>query len=73
MTCASPKDLARLEALEDAYYSGTLQVTHGDKTVRYRSLDDIWQAILRLKERMGCGDASGGRSRTIHATYTKGL
>lgn len=72
--CKTPEQRARLEALEEAYFSGVLQVSHGDKTVRYRSLDELWTALQRHKELCGCGaGAAGGAHRTRYGRYTKGL
>lgn len=39
----------QLEELKAAYAAGVLTVRHGDKTVQYASMDDLWTAILRLE------------------------
>lgn len=40
---------AQLDALRDAYARGVTSVRHGDKTVTYASLEDMWRAIQRLE------------------------
>ncbi len=62
----------RLRALEDAYFSGTKQVTHGDRTVTYRSLEELWEAIARLRDMMGLDDGVR-RARVRVGVYNKGL
>lgn len=39
----------QLTALEDAYAAGELNVRHGDKSVTYASMGDLWDAIQRLR------------------------
>ena len=39
----------QLAALEAAYAAGVTVVKHGDKVVQYASLDDLWDAILRVR------------------------
>ena len=38
-----------LTELEEAYAAGILNVRHGDKSVTYASLSDLWQAVLRVR------------------------
>jgi len=42
-------DADQLAALEDAYTAGVLSVRHGDKTLVYPSMSDLWDAIVRLR------------------------
>ena len=67
---AKSKDEQRLEALEDAYFSGVLTVTYGDKSTTYRSSNDMLKAINALRARLGLD--GGGRRRRI-ACFTKDL
>ena len=39
----------QLTTLEEAYAAGVLTVKHGDKTVTYGSMEQLWAAILRLR------------------------
>lgn len=48
---------AHLAALEEAYASGATRVTYEGKSIEYRSLVDLDQAIRRVKE--GLAAASG--------------
>ncbi len=38
-----------LDALKAAYAAGVLSVRHGDKTVVYASMEDLWNAIQRIE------------------------
>ena len=44
---------AELDALESAYWSGALNVRHGDKLVTYRTADEMWEAIRRARRALG--------------------
>lgn len=39
----------QLSELEQAYAAGVTSVGHGEKRVTYASLEDMWQAIQRLR------------------------
>ena len=43
----------QLDALETAYYSGTLKVKYGDREVNYRTADEMLRIISRLKKKLG--------------------
>lgn len=45
-------DAQRLEALEDAYYSGQRSVQLDGQRIEYQDMDAMWQAICRLKAKM---------------------
>lgn len=60
----------QLEALERAYFSGMSEVTIGEQTVKYASLDKLWDAIMRLRgliadEEDGGSGGSGGRTQAV--------
>jgi len=38
-----------LDELQAAYAAGVTQIRHGDKTVVYGSLEDLWKAIQRIE------------------------
>lgn len=64
-------DQQRLDALEDAYYSGVKTVEYANgKSVTYRSLSEIGAAIDRLKEKMGTAER---KDRRRYAEHSKGL
>lgn len=65
-------DEQRLAALEDAYFSGVLEVQYGDKTTKYRSLNDIERAMNALKDRIGGADKAA-HLRRRYAEFDKGL
>lgn len=64
----TPKQQAWLDALEDALYSGVLEVQHGDRTVKYRSLSDIMRAIALLK---GEGGDNSGKISRRYAEFSR--
>jgi hypothetical protein len=45
-------DAQRLEALEDAYYSGQRSVQLDGQRIEYQDMDEMWKAICRLKAEM---------------------
>jgi len=69
---AGMTDQDRLAALEDAYYSGVLQVSHGDRMTRYRSMEELAQAIALLKEKLGHTPRARSGNRML-ASFSKGL
>lgn len=60
-------DLANLKA---ALLTGALEVSVGDRTIRYRSQTEII-ALIRLIEAQMAGSATQNPSK-IQATYSKG-
>lgn len=61
---------AQLDALEAAIAEGSLIVKYADKSVQYRSLDEM----IRIREliRQALGQSSGSASR-IYPVVSKGL
>jgi hypothetical protein len=51
---------AQLSAMEDAYARGVTSVRHGDKTVTYGTLADLWLAILRIRRALASPRYLGG-------------
>ena len=43
---------AQLTALEKAYASGALEVKHGDKTIKYRSGEEMLAALMKLRREL---------------------
>lgn len=65
----SAKQQAWLDALEDALYSGVLEVSHGDRTVKYRSMNELMRAIEMLKASAGVGGA--GKMSRRYAEFSR--
>ena len=63
---------AHLDALEAALVKGEKRVTFGDKTVEYRSIDEI-QAAIREVEASLARAAGARRTRQIRVTTDKGF
>ena len=67
----------QLEALETALTQGERRVSFGDKTVEYRSVDELRQAIREVKRGLSEQAASTGlwpgAPRQIRVTTTKGF
>jgi len=67
----------QLEALETALTQGERRVSFGDKTVEYRSVDELRQAIRDVKRGLSEQAASTGlwpgAPRQIRVTTTKGF
>lgn len=57
-----------LDALKKAKYSGALEVRQGDKSIKYRSLAEMNQAIAQLEASLG---VRTGSSFTVYSS--KGL
>jgi len=57
---------AQLDALEDAIAQGVLEVSYSDKTVKYRSLDEM----LRVRDLMrnALGITTSTSKRIYHST-----
>jgi hypothetical protein len=68
---------AQLEALQAALTQGERRVSFGDKTVEYRSVDEIRQAIREVKRGLSEQAASTGlwpgAPRQIRMTTSKGF
>lgn len=60
----------RLDALEEAKYSGVLEVDYGDRRIRYRSMAALKEAIYDLKIEMGLIKT---KNRRRYAEHSKGL
>jgi len=67
----------QLQALESALAKGEKRVTFGDKTVEYRSVDEIKSAIREvrrgLSEQAAATGLWPGSPRQIRITTTKGF
>ena len=67
----------QLEALQTALTQGERRVSFGDKTVEYRSVDEIRQAIREVKRGLSEQAASTGlwvgAPRQIRVTTSKGF
>ena len=68
---------AQLQALRDALAKGEKRVTFGDKTVEYRSVDELMAAIEAVKrdlfEQAAATGLWPGASRQIRVTTGKGF
>lgn len=68
---------AQLQALESALVKGERRVSYGDKTVEYRSVDELKAAIREVKRGISeQATATGlwpGPSRQIRVTTLKGF
>lgn len=60
----------QLDALETAIAAGTLEVSVGDKKVRYHSLDEMIRLRDIIKNQLAA-DAQTQKSRAIFATFMK--
>ena len=63
---------AQLQALETALAKGEHRVSFGDKTVEYRSVEEL-QAAIRTVESELARSAGTTRKRQIRVTTSKGL
>ena len=61
---------AHLDALLEAYASGTLSVGHGDQRVQFASGADMWLAIRRLAAILGVS-LPGTQARRTFASYRR--
>lgn len=61
---------AQLDALETAIASGTLEVTTGDKKVRYHSLDEMIRLRDLIRNQIAA-DSNTQSSRASFATFMK--
>ena len=62
---------AGLDALIEAYESGSLSVGHGDKRVQFGSEADLWMRIKRVSAALGIA-VPGLVWRRTYAKFTKG-
>lgn len=64
----------QLDALERAYFSGMAEVTIGEQTVKYASLDKLWDAIMRLKQSIADDETGGpaGNGGRVQAVAGRG-
>jgi hypothetical protein len=60
----------QLDALETAIAAGTLEVSVGDKKVRYHSLDEMIRLRDLIKNQLAT-DAQTPKSRASFATFMK--
>lgn len=61
---------ADYDALLSAYNQGVTQVQFRDRTVRYRTLDEMDRILIKMRKELGIGDA--GQTRRYYS-YSKGL
>ena len=62
----------QLDALKRALATGERRVSFGDKTVEYRSVEEL-QAAIRTVESELARSAGAGRKRQIRVTTAKGF
>ncbi len=66
-------DLVRQRsALREAMRSGVLTITHGDKTVKHRSMADMQAALSDINSEIGVLTGTG-RRRIRYTSVRKGL
>ena len=63
---------AQLQALESALAKGERRVTFADKTVEYRSVDELRAAIRAVEAELARGAGTPAK-RQIRVTTSKGL
>lgn len=64
--------LEQLDALKRALATGERRVTFGDKTVEYRSIDELRAAIRAVESELARG-AGSASMRQIRVTTAKGF
>ncbi len=64
--------LEQLDALKRALATGERRVTFGDKTVEYRSIDELRAAIRAVESELARGAGSASK-RQILVTTAKGF
>jgi len=64
--------LEQLDALKRALATGERRVTFGDKTVEYRSIDELCAAIRAVESELARG-AGSASTRQIRVTTAKGF
>ncbi|MEM9681650.1 MAG: hypothetical protein AAF942_00155 [Pseudomonadota bacterium] len=60
---------AQVDALEEAIASGALQVRYADRTVMYRSLDEMERILSRMKAEVN----GTTRTRQVRVNAEKGF
>lgn len=60
----------QLDALEEAIAQGALIVRYADKSVQYRSLDEMLQLRDMIRQELGLNKSGG---RRLLANHSKGL
>jgi len=74
---AATYSLEQLQALRDALAKGERRVSFGDKTVEYRSIDELNEAIRRLEIALHKDAVATGlyprAPRQLRVTSNKGL
>lgn len=63
--------LQNYQALCAGIAQGVSRVTYGDKTVEYRSLDEMLRLKAIMEAALGINNA--GKSRKVYTSFTKGL
>lgn len=61
----------QLDALEAAIAEGVLMVVYGNKTVTYRSLDDMLRIRGIMRDDLGLND--GGNGGNIYPRHSRGF
>lgn len=61
--------LAHLEALEKAIAEGVLEISYSDKTVKYRSLDEMLRIRDVMRKELGI---TTGTARRLYMSTCKG-
>lgn len=59
-----------LDAIEAAIVNGTTVVKYADKSVTYRSIDELIRVRDLIRKDLGLTNAASGR---VLASYTKGM
>lgn len=64
---------ADLDSLKAALLTGALEVTVGDRTIRYRSQKEIMEVIRMIEEYLnGVSSTSDNNPSVIRPTFSKG-
>lgn len=74
MSCDVVWTVELLTELKKAYASGVQEVSYNDKTLKYRSLNEMRQLIKEMEAKL-CGDTQLGSRRffKLYAKHSKGL
>lgn len=60
-----------LDALNKSIASGTTSVRYADRTVQYRSLEEMLKIRMLMRDELGIPGAMNGEMRTL--SYWKGI
>jgi len=63
----------QLTALEAAIADGALTVRYADKTVTYRSLDEMLRIRDMMRDALGLSGSEAGSARMVYPQFSKGL